>query len=143
MNLRAGEARKSHENPKCNSRRQLEKATKATREEPPLRRIGSNIRKKSSEERSHRLTKNIIEYSETETPKNDYPRKIVSPPRASSCCTDESRLDVGSVREVEGFKFCYRVCQECGHAVKYFYPSVESTSSALKAYRERQKYMLQ
>ncbi len=52
-------------------------------------------------------------------------------------------MNVGSVREVEGFKFCYRVCQECGHAVKYFYPSIESTSPALKAYRERQKYMLQ
>ena len=108
-----------------------------------MRRIGSNIRKKSSEERSHRLTKNIIEYSDSEAPKNDYPRKIISPPRASSCCTNGSRIDVGSIREVEGFKFCYRVCQECGHAVKYFYPSVESTSASLKAYRERQRYMLQ
>jgi hypothetical protein len=112
-------------------------------EEYPLRRIGSNIRKKSSEERSHRLTKNIIEYTDTETPRNEYPKKIVSPTRASSCCTDDSRIDVGSIREVEGFKFCYRLCQECGHAVKYFYPSIESTSPALKAYRERQKYMLQ
>ena len=62
-----------------------------------MRRIGSNIRKKSSEERSHRLTKNIIEYSETETPKNDYHRKIVSPPRAASCCTENSRNDFGAV----------------------------------------------
>ncbi len=108
-----------------------------------MRRIGSNIRKKNSEERSHRLTKSIIEYSDSDAPKNDYPRRIVSPTRASSCCTDKSRLNVGSVREVEGFKFCYRVCQECGHAVKYFYPSIESTSPALKAYRERQKYMIQ
>ena len=108
-----------------------------------MRRIGSNIRKKNSEERSHRLVKNIIEYSDSESPKNQYPRRIVSPPHASSCCTDASRLNVGSVREVEGFKFCYRVCQECGHAVKYFYHSNESTSPALKAYRERQKYMLQ
>ena len=108
-----------------------------------MRRIGSNIRKKSSEERSHRLTKNIIEYTDKESPKNDYPRRIVSPTRPSNCCTEESRINVGSVREVEGFMFCYRVCQDCGHAVKYFYPSTESTSPALKAYRERQKYMLQ
>ena len=108
-----------------------------------MRRIGSNIRKKSSEERSHRLTKSIIEYSDSETPKNDYPRRIVSPTRASTCCTDDSRINVGSLREVEGFMFCYRVCQECGHAVTYFDPSTESTSPALKAYRERQKYMLQ
>ncbi len=33
-----------------------------------MRRIGSNIRKKTSEERSHRLTKNIIQYSSDEKP---------------------------------------------------------------------------
>ena len=47
------------------------------------------------------------------------------------------------MREVEGFKFCYKVCNECGHAVKYFFPAVESTSQAVKRYRESQKYLLQ
>ena len=108
-----------------------------------MRRIGSNIRKKNSEERSHRLVKNIIEYSDSESPKNQYPRRIVSPPHASSCCTDASRLNVGSVREVEGFKFCYRVCQECGHAVKYFFPAIESTSKAIKEYRSWKQYEVQ
>ena len=96
-----------------------------------MRRIGSNIRKQNSDAKANRIVRNIIRYTDDEPPRNDYPRKIVSPTRPSSCCTDDSRIDVGSVREVEGFKFCYRVCQECGHAVKYFYPSVESTSSAL------------
>lgn len=108
-----------------------------------MRRIGSNIRKKTSEERSHRLTKNIINYSSEESPRNDYPRKIVSPPRPSKCCTDENRETVGSVREVEGFKFCYKICSECGHAVKYFFPAIESTSKAIKEYRARQRYMVQ
>ena len=108
-----------------------------------MRRIGSNIRKKTSEERSHRLTKNIIHYSAEESPSNDYPRKIVSPPRPSKCCTDENRETVGSVREVEGFKFCYKICSECGHAVKYFFPAIESTSKAIKEYRSRQRYMVQ
>jgi hypothetical protein len=108
-----------------------------------LRRIGSNIRKKNSEERSHRLTQNIIEYSTKDAPKNDYPRRIISPPLPSDCCTDRNRVSVGSVREVEGFKFCYKVCQECGHAVKYFFPAIESTSTAVKKYRETQKYMIQ
>ena len=89
------------------------------------------------------MTQNIIVYSETEAPKNDYPRKIVSPPRPSSCCTEENRISVGSVREVEGFKFCYKVCNECGHAVKYFFPAVESTSQAVKRYRESQRYLVQ
>ena len=108
-----------------------------------MRRIGSNIRKKHSEERSHRLTKNIILYSDSETPKNDYPRKIVSPTRPTECCTDANRISVGSIREVEGFKFCYRICQECGHAVKYFFPATESTSAVVKEYRSRQKYLVQ
>jgi hypothetical protein len=108
-----------------------------------LRRIGSNIRKKNSEERSHRLTQNIIEYSASTAPKNDYPRRIISPPYPADCCTDKNRVSVGSVREVEGFKFCYKVCQECGHAVKYFFPAIESTSTAVKKYRETQKYMIQ
>jgi hypothetical protein len=118
-------------------------STREPKEDSDLRRIGSNIRKKNSEERSHRLTKNIIEYSETETPKNDYPRRIVSPARPSPCCNDQNRISVGSIREVEGFKFCYKVCQKCGHAVKYFFPATESSSDALKQYRARQKYMAQ
>ena len=89
------------------------------------------------------MTQNIIESSTNEGPLNDYPRRITSPPRPSSCCTDQNRISVGSVREVEGFKFCYRVCQECGHAVKYFFPAMESTSQAVKRYRASQKYLLQ
>ena len=108
-----------------------------------MRRIGSNIRKKHSEERSHRLRKNIILYSDGEAPKNDYPRRIVSPPRPSACCNDKNRISVGSIREVEGFKFCYKVCQECGHAVKYFFPAIESTSQAVKKYRSSQNYLVQ
>ncbi len=108
-----------------------------------MRRIGSNIRKKHSEERSHRLRKNIILYSDSEAPKNDYPRKIVSPPRPAKCCTDANRISVGSMREVEGFKFCYKICEECGHAVKYFFPATESTSDAVKQYRSMQRYLVQ
>ncbi len=108
-----------------------------------MRRIGSNIRKKNTEERAHRLTKNIISYTNEEEPTNDYPRKIVSPPTPSPCCTDANRLTVGSMREVDGFKFCYKICQECGHAVKYFFPANETTSAAVKEYRSWKKYMVQ
>jgi hypothetical protein len=108
-----------------------------------LRRIGSNIRKKNSEERSHRLTKNIIAYTADEAPSNDYPRRIVSPPAPSACCSDGNRLTVGSMREIDGFKFCYKVCEDCGHAVKYFFPATETTSAAVKEYRSWKKYMVQ
>jgi len=108
-----------------------------------LRRIGSNIRKQNSKEKSARVTKNIIVYSTTEKPKNDYPKKIISPPEASPCCNEDNRLVVGQVREVEGFKFCYKICKECGHAVKYYFPAVDSTSRAVKEYRSWKRYMAQ
>ncbi len=108
-----------------------------------MRRIGSNIRKQNSDAKSKRVMKSIIRDSDDEKPRNEYPKKIVSPPYPSTCCNDGNRTVVGTVREVEGFKFCYKVCQKCGHAVKYYFPAVESTSEAVKEYRAWKKYMVQ
>ena len=44
-----------------------------------MRRIGSNIRKQNADARQNRIIKNIIRYSDNEKPKNEYPKKIVSP----------------------------------------------------------------
>jgi len=108
-----------------------------------LRRIGSNIRKQNGDAKSNRPTKIIITYTTKEKPKNNYPKKIISPPKADSCCTDENRVTVGSVREVDGFKFCYKICETCGHAVRFYYPAAEGTSAAVKDYRKWKKYMVQ
>ncbi len=108
-----------------------------------MRRIGSNIRKQNQDEKTNRIVRNIIRYTDEEKPKNDYPKKIVSPSTPSKCCTDENREDVGSVREVDGFKFNYKICQTCGHAVRYFYPAAEGTSDAVKSYRQWKRYMVQ
>ena len=107
-----------------------------------MRRIGSNIRKQNSKDKAHRITKNIIVYSESQKPKNDYPKKIVSPPSPSKCCTDKNRDAVGNPKEVEGFKFQYKICRKCGHAVKYYFPAVESTSKAVQEYRSTKRYMV-
>jgi hypothetical protein len=108
-----------------------------------LRRIGSNIRKQNSDAKASRITKNIIRYTDDEEPRNDYPRRIVSPIRPSSCCSDENREMVGAMREVDGFKFCYKICQECGHAVRFYFPAIDSTSPAVKEYRQWKRYMVQ
>jgi hypothetical protein len=108
-----------------------------------VRRIGSNIRKQNADAKSNRIIKNIIRYSDEEKPRNDYPKRIVSPTRPQTCCTDENREDVGSTREVDGFKFVYKICGSCGHAVRYYYPAVEGTSDAVKNYRSWKKYMVQ
>ena len=47
------------------------------------------------------------------------------------------------VREVDGFKFCYKICDDCGHAVRYYYPAVEGTPAAVKEYRQWKKYLVQ
>ncbi len=108
-----------------------------------MRRIGSNIRKQNADAKANRTPRNIIRYSTAEKPRNDYPRKIVSPPHPSGCCTDENRTVVGNVREVDGFKYCYKICDKCGHAVRFFFPAVEGTSAAVKNYRQWKRYMVQ
>ncbi len=108
-----------------------------------MRRIGSNIRKQNSDARSHRPTRNIIRYSDNEPPRNDYPKRIVSPPSPAACCTDENRTMVGTLREVDGFKFCYKICGSCGHAVKFYFPATQPTNAAVKEYRQWKRYMVQ
>jgi hypothetical protein len=106
-----------------------------------LKRIGSNLR--PAQDKPQRNIRNIIRYTDNEKPRNDYPRRIVSPTQPKSCCTDENRERVGNVREVDGFKFCYLVCTVCGHAVRYFYPAVQTNDEAVKEYRAWKRYMAQ
>lgn len=108
-----------------------------------MRRIGSNIRKQNTDDKARRVIRNIIRYTDDERPRNEYPKKIVSPSQPSSCCKEENRAMVGSVKEIEGFKFCYKICETCGHAVKYYFPAVEGTSTSVKSYRKWKRYMVQ
>jgi hypothetical protein len=106
-----------------------------------VKRIGSNLR--PAEQKPQRNLRNIIRYSDEKTPLNDYPRLIISPPQPQECCTDENREIVGNVREIDGFKFCYKICRTCGHAVRYFYPAVKTNDKAVREYRAWKRYMVQ
>ena len=108
-----------------------------------MRRIGSNIRKQNNDDKAKRVVRNIIRYTDDEKPKNEYPKKIVSPTQPSACCKEENRVMVGSVREIDGFKFCYKICRKCGHAVKFYFPAVETTNEAVREYRQWKRYMVQ
>ena len=44
---------------------------------------------------------------------------------------------------MDGFKFCYKICIECGHAVRFFYPAIETNDKAVREYRAWKKYMAQ
>ncbi len=110
-----------------------------------MRRIGSNIRRQNQEERQNRMPKNIIRYTDGEKPKNDYPKRIISPskPTPRCCGNEKNKVQIGRIREVEGFKFSYRICQKCGHAVRYFYPAATGTSEKVKTYRKWNTYRAQ
>lgn len=108
-----------------------------------MRRIGSNIRKQNSDAKNHRIVRNIIRYTDEEAPRNEYPKRIVSPPNPSTCCRDENREIVGSTREIDGFKFAYKICRVCGYALKFYYPATTGTSEAVQNYRQWKRYMVQ
>ena len=105
-----------------------------------MKRIGSNLRPADQPQRNLR---NIIRYTDAEPPRNEYPKKIVSPPLPKECCTDDNRELIGNIREIDGFKFCYKICTECGHAVRFFYPAVETNDKAVREYRAWKRYMVQ
>ena len=108
-----------------------------------MRRIGSNIRKQNPDARANRVMKNIIKYADDEAARNEYPKRIVSPTKQSRCCSDDNREMVGNTREIDGFKFCYKICQTCGHAVKFYFPAIENSNAAVKEYRQWKRYMAQ
>ncbi len=108
-----------------------------------MRRIGSNIRKQNPDARANRIMKNIIKYADDEAPRNEYPKRIVSPTSPASCCNNDNREMVGNTREIDGFNFCYKICSECGHAVKFYSPAHESSNPAVKEYRQWKRYMAQ
>ena len=47
---------------------------------------------------------------------------------------------MGNTREIDGFKFCYKICRTCGHAVRYFYPAIDSNDEAVSKYRASNRY---
>ena len=108
-----------------------------------MRRIGSNIRKQNSDAKANRIVRNIIRYTDDEKPRNDYPKKIVSPSEPSRCCTDENREVVGTTKEIDGFKFAYKICRKCGYALKFYFPASQGTSEAGQNYRQWKRYMAQ
>ena len=50
---------------------------------------------------------------------------------------------VGATREIDGFKFAYKICRECGYALKFYFPATAGTSEAVQNYRQWKRYMAQ
>jgi hypothetical protein len=84
--------------------------------------------------------KSIITYTSEQKPKNLYPRKIISPPFPSKCCTNANRMRVGKIYEELSRHYYYKVCKACGHAVKYYFnKETEFDTPRLRKYYEWKK----
>lgn len=84
--------------------------------------------------------KSIIIYTSEQKPKNLYPRKIISPPFPSKCCTNANRMRVGKIYEELSRHYYYKVCKACGHAVKYYFnKETEFDTPRLRKYYEWKK----
>jgi hypothetical protein len=59
----------------------------------------------------------IVEYTDRAVPKNEYPRRIVSPTRSSSCCFSKME-DLGPIQREGRWEFQYRRCGKCGFTVR-------------------------
>ncbi len=67
------------------------------------------------------VIKSIIVYTTGQKPRNEYPKRIVSPPFPSACCTDAHRERIGKIHEELGRNYYYKRCRVCGHTVKYYF----------------------
>jgi len=59
----------------------------------------------------------IVEYSATKRPANNYPKRIVSPPRPKTCCV-RGMEDLGKPRREAGWFYVYKRCRTCGFTVR-------------------------
>ena len=59
----------------------------------------------------------IVEYTDTNPPQNQYPERIISPPRSESCCV--SNMEAIGTPQIEGrWVYQYKRCRRCGFAVR-------------------------
>lgn len=59
----------------------------------------------------------IVEYTDRKAPKNQYPTRIISPPRSGPCCFTEME-EIGEALEGTRWVFQYKRCRKCGFAVR-------------------------
>lgn len=59
----------------------------------------------------------IVEYTDREPARNQYPVRIISPPRPGACC-EVHMVGIGEAREDERWVVQYRRCMRCGFTVR-------------------------
>ncbi len=59
----------------------------------------------------------IVEYTERKSPRNQYPRRIISPPGSGPCCFSDME-EIGTTGQEGSWVFQYRRCRTCGFTVR-------------------------
>ena len=59
----------------------------------------------------------IVEYTDQRQPENQYPERIISPPRSGPCCFSDME-EVGEPSKDGRCIFQYKRCRKCGFAVR-------------------------
>jgi hypothetical protein len=59
----------------------------------------------------------IVTYTDEQPPRNQFPRRIISPTRSGPCCFSAME-DLGTVRREERYEYAYRRCRTCGFTVR-------------------------
>ncbi len=60
----------------------------------------------------------IVEYSDQKKPRNEFPTRIISPPRSSTCCFTHMQ-PIGAMQREGQWEYEYRRCQQCGYTVRF------------------------
>jgi hypothetical protein len=69
----------------------------------------------------------IVAYTDQEPPTNLYPKRIVSPVRAGSCCFKDMEA-VGTPEHDRRWVFQYRRCRTCGFSVRLILHELPDTA---------------
>ncbi len=60
----------------------------------------------------------IVEYTDQQAPCNEFPTRIVSPTKSSSCCF--AQMDVlGDLQREGQWEYRYKRCRTCGYTVRF------------------------
>ncbi len=61
----------------------------------------------------------IVTYTDGQPPRNDFPRRIISPTRSSPCCYSPMEV-LGTASREGGWEYTYRRCRSCGFTLQVF-----------------------
>jgi hypothetical protein len=73
----------------------------------------------------------IVEYTDRKTPRNGYPRHIVSPSHAGSCCFSDME-ELGTAEQEGRWMVQYKHCRRCGFTVRVVLRELLDTTMVAK-----------